>query len=207
MDGNVHAFKARLVAKGFTQTYKVDYGETFSLVADIRAITGRVCGSKTSQQDLGEATYILGIKIIHDRSKRLITFSQSTYLEKILKKFRMKNSKKGYTPMMEKPDYRKLQGAKTPTKVQRMQRVPYASAIGSIIRFQQNRGVIHWTVVKTILKYLRNTKDMVLVYGGKPEDELKVSSVDWKSVKQSTIAMSSTKSEYIAAAEASIEAV
>ncbi|GJY05654.1 retrotransposon protein, putative, ty1-copia subclass [Tanacetum coccineum] len=38
MDGNVHTFKARLVAKGYTQTYKVDYGETFSPVADIRAI-------------------------------------------------------------------------------------------------------------------------------------------------------------------------
>ncbi|GJY00615.1 putative retrotransposon ty1-copia subclass protein [Tanacetum coccineum] len=38
MDGNVHTFKARLVAKGYTQTYGVYYGETFSLVADIRAI-------------------------------------------------------------------------------------------------------------------------------------------------------------------------
>ncbi|GKC82666.1 hypothetical protein Tco_1138383 [Tanacetum coccineum] len=78
----------------------------------------------------------------------------------------MENSKKGYTPMMEKPDYRKSQGAKTPTKVQRMQRVPYALAIGSIMNA---------TTVKTILKYLRNTNDMVLVYGAKPEDELKVS--------------------------------
>ncbi|GKA81728.1 hypothetical protein Tco_0788420 [Tanacetum coccineum] len=97
-------------------------------------------------KELGEATYILGIKIIHDRSKRLIALSQSAYLEKILKKFRMENSKKGYTLMMEKPDYRKSQGAKIPT--------------------EQNLGEIHWTAVKTILKYLRNTKDMVLVYGG-----------------------------------------
>ncbi|GKD72402.1 hypothetical protein Tco_1330684, partial [Tanacetum coccineum] len=41
----------------------------------------------------------------------------------------MENSKKGYTPMMEMPDYRKSQGAKTPSGVQCIQRVPYASAI------------------------------------------------------------------------------
>nr|GEV93985.1 hypothetical protein [Tanacetum cinerariifolium] len=110
--------------------------------------------------------YILGIKIIRDRFERLIALSQSAYLEKILKKFRMENSKKGYTLMMEKPDYRKSQGAKTYTEVKRMQRVPYALAIGSIM---------YATAVKTILKYLRNTKDMVLVYGAKPEDERKVS--------------------------------
>nr|GFB14542.1 retrotransposon protein, putative, Ty1-copia subclass [Tanacetum cinerariifolium] len=80
-----------------------------------------------------EATYIIGIKIIRDRSKRLITLSQSAYLEKILKKFRMENSKKGYTLMVEKPDYRKSEGAQTPNEVQRMQRVPYALAIGSIM--------------------------------------------------------------------------
>ncbi|GJX03006.1 retrotransposon protein, putative, ty1-copia subclass [Tanacetum coccineum] len=36
--GNVHTYKARLVAKGFTKLYEVDYEETFSPVAVIRAI-------------------------------------------------------------------------------------------------------------------------------------------------------------------------
>ncbi|GKE19841.1 hypothetical protein Tco_1431353, partial [Tanacetum coccineum] len=85
----------------------------------------------------------------------------------------MENSTNGYTLMVEKPNYRKSQGTQTPNEVQRMQRVPYASAIGS--RFQQNPGEIQWTTVKTILKYLRNTKDMVLVYGENPKTKLKVS--------------------------------
>nr|GEW57428.1 hypothetical protein [Tanacetum cinerariifolium] len=95
----------------------------------------------------------------------------------------------GYTPIIENPDYRKSQGAKTPSEVQRMQKFPYALAID------------YWTAVKAILKYLRNTKDMVLVYGAKTEADIK------KSAKQITIAMSSTEAEYIAAAEASMEAV
>ncbi|GKC51180.1 hypothetical protein Tco_1073925 [Tanacetum coccineum] len=115
--------------------------------------------------------------------------------------------------MMEKPDYRKSRGAKTPSEVQRMQRVPYASSIGSIMyavrctrpdvafaqnlcsHFQQNPGEIHWTPVKTILKYLRNTKDMVLVCREKPEAELKVS------------CYADTKSEYIVVVEALMEVV
>ena len=37
-----------------------------------------------SMKDLGEAAYILGIKIYRDRSRRLIIFSMSTYFDKIL---------------------------------------------------------------------------------------------------------------------------
>ncbi|GKE76139.1 retrotransposon protein, putative, ty1-copia subclass [Tanacetum coccineum] len=38
IDGAVHTYKAHLVAKGFNQTPRIDYEESFSPVADIRAI-------------------------------------------------------------------------------------------------------------------------------------------------------------------------
>ncbi|GJS50877.1 retrotransposon protein, putative, ty1-copia subclass [Tanacetum coccineum] len=44
MDGAVHTFKAYLVAKGFIQTYGVNYKETFSPVANIRAIRILIAG-------------------------------------------------------------------------------------------------------------------------------------------------------------------
>ena len=68
-----------------------------------------------------------------------------------------------------------------------MSRIPYASAIGSIMyamictrpnvafvisltsRYQGNPGESHLAGVKTILKYLKRTKEMFLVYGGEEQ--------------------------------------
>ena len=47
-----------------------------------------------SMKDLDEATYVLSIKIYRDRLRRLIRLSQSTYLDKVLKKFKIDQSKK-----------------------------------------------------------------------------------------------------------------
>ena len=45
-------------------------------------------------KDLEEASYILGIKVYRDRSKRILGLSQKLYIEKVLKRFNMKNSKR-----------------------------------------------------------------------------------------------------------------
>nr|GEU44613.1 hypothetical protein [Tanacetum cinerariifolium] len=274
MDGAVYVFKARLVAKGLTQTYRVDYEETFSPVVGIRAIRILIaiaayydyeiwqCNKqfndeikkfdftqnrnepcvyqKTSgsyvtililyvddilltgnnipmlqdvksylrrsftMKDLGDVAYILGIKIYRDRSKQLIGLCQSAYVKKILKRYYMENSKRGTILMQKK------------------------------LKLSKSQGEEHWSAVKNILKYLRNTKDMFLVYGGNIERELRVScytnagyltdaddlksqtgyvfilnrdAVNWKSTKQIIFATSSTDAEYIAAFDASIEAV
>ena len=44
-------------------------------------------------------------------------------------------------------------------------------AVGVVSRFQSNPGLHHWIAVKHILKYLRRTRDYVLVYSG---DDLKI---------------------------------
>nr|GEX56534.1 hypothetical protein [Tanacetum cinerariifolium] len=223
MDGAVHTYKARLVAKGYTQTLRIDYEETFSLVADIRAIriliaiaayydnkiwqmdvktaflNGYLSEEVYMEQPEGEAAYILGIKIYRDRSRRLIGLCQSAYIEKILKRYYMENYKRGSILMQEKLRLSKS----TPVELKRMQNVPYASAVGFIMyvvrctrpdvafaqnvtsQFQQNSGDLHWTTVKNILNGV----------------------VDWKSAKQSIFATLSIKAEYIAAFDASKEAI
>ncbi|GJY78690.1 hypothetical protein Tco_0484491 [Tanacetum coccineum] len=93
---------------------------------------------------------------------------------------------------MKDLDLRKSQGPSTLAKVKQMKGIPYASAVGSIMyvvrctrpdvafsqnltsRYQQDPSESHWTTIKNILKYLRNTKDIFLFYGGDSITELGV---------------------------------
>ena len=84
-------------------------------------------------KDLGEATYILGIKIYRDRSRCLIGLSQSTYLGKVLKKFKMDHAKKGFLPVLQGVKLSKTQCPATTEDREKMKDVPYASAIGTIM--------------------------------------------------------------------------
>jgi hypothetical protein len=204
-----------------------------------------------SMKYMGEAAYVLGIKIYRDRSRCLLVLSQSTYLDKVPKRFGMENSKKGNLPVVKGISLSVTKGPATEKEKSVMSNIPYAYAIGSIMyamlstipdvalalsltsRYQSNPGMSHWTVVKGILKYLRNTKDMVLVYGGN-EEELSIKcyvdasfdtdpddstsqtgyvfmfnggAVSWESCKQHLMAQSTMESEYMAASEAASEIV
>ena len=86
-----------------------------------------------SMKDLGEATYILGIKIYRDRSKRLLGLSQSTYIDKMLKRFSMEQSKRGYIPMVSGITFLKSLCPQTQDERTHMNMIPYASAIGLIM--------------------------------------------------------------------------
>ncbi|GKD01822.1 retrovirus-related pol polyprotein from transposon TNT 1-94 [Tanacetum coccineum] len=151
MDGTVHTYKAHLVAKVFTQTTGIDYEETFSLVADIRAI--RILIAITAFYDY--EIWQMDVKTAFLNGY----LNEEVYMEQpegfVNKKYpdrRMQNipyaSPVGsimYAVRCTRPD------------------VAFAQNITS--QFQPNPGELHWTTVKNILKYLYNTKDMFLVYG------------------------------------------
>ena len=84
-------------------------------------------------KDLGEASYILGIKIYRDRSKRMLGLSQFRYIDLVLKRFSMDGSKRGYLPMSQGIHLSKRMSPKTPKERNRMSSIPYALTVGSIM--------------------------------------------------------------------------
>ncbi|GJX13501.1 hypothetical protein Tco_0205259 [Tanacetum coccineum] len=100
------------------------------MLQDVKPYLGRCFVMK----DLREVAYIFGIKIYRDRSKWLIVLCQSAYIEKILKKIYIENSKRGSIPMQEKLKLSKSQGASTPDET------------GYV--FVLNGGAVDWKSVK-----------------------------------------------------------
>ncbi|GJT30054.1 retrotransposon protein, putative, ty1-copia subclass [Tanacetum coccineum] len=137
-----------------------------------------------------EAAYILRIKIYRDRSRWLIGLFQSAYIEKILKRFHMKNSKRGSIPMQENLRLSKSEGALTPAELKRMQNIPYTSTVDSImVSCYTDAGYL------TDADDIKSQTGYVFILNGDV--------VDWKSANQSIFATSSTEVEAIAIAKES----
>ena len=117
-----------------------------------------------AMKDLGAAKQILGMRI--ERSDGLLTLSQADYVKKVLSRFHMENAKPVSTPLAS---HFKLSKEYSPTSEQErdhMDRVPYASAIGSLMyamvctrpdiahavgvvsRYMSNPGKHHWKAIK-----------------------------------------------------------
>ncbi|XP_021763630.1 uncharacterized protein LOC110728263 [Chenopodium quinoa] len=149
-----------------------------------------------SMKDLGNAEYILGIKIHQDRSRRMIRLSQETYIDKVLDRFEMTNSKRGFLPMSHGITLSKSQCTVMPDEMRRMAITPYASAIGSIMY-----AMICYTDASFLIDSddFRSQSGYIFCLNG--------GAVSWKSSKQSTVADSTIESEHLAAVEAAKEAV
>ena len=120
-------------------------------------------------KDLGQASCILDMMIYKDRFKKLQGWSQSMDIDTVLKWFSMKNFKNDYLSMDSRITLFKKDCVTTPEKRECMSRVPYASAIASIMHtmictrlnmayslrvvseYQSDPSKVHWKMVKTIL--------------------------------------------------------
>ena len=84
-------------------------------------------------KDMGEAEYILGVKIKRDRSKRMLSMSQKTYIVKIVERFNMRDCKPMDTPVVKGHHLSTNMCPKEESEVQRMKRVSYLSVIESLM--------------------------------------------------------------------------
>ncbi|KAE8673308.1 hypothetical protein F3Y22_tig00111794pilonHSYRG00058 [Hibiscus syriacus] len=135
--------------------------------------------------DLGSTNKILGMQIHRDISNRKIWLSQKNYLKKILSRFNMQDCKPISTPL---PINFKLSSSMSPSneeEMMEMSRVPYASAMGSLMFAMICTRPDIAQAVGVVSRYMVN-----------PDKE------HWNT---SVVATSTTEAEYVATTQASKE--
>jgi hypothetical protein len=148
-------------------------------------------------------------------------------------------------PIVNGNKFGTFQCPKNEYEAAQMKTIPYALAVGSIMyaqvctrpdlafitgmfgRYQSNPGIDHWKTVKKALRYIQDTKDLMLTY--KKSDNLEVvgysdadfagcvdtkkstsgyiftlagGAISWKSSKQTVTASSTMQAEFVACYEA-----
>ena len=127
-------------------------------------------------KDLGDASFVLGIKIHRDRSRGIMRLSQRNYIDKVLKRFGMQNSKPGDTPIAKGDKFNLSQYPKTNIEIKKMQKIPYSSAIrslkvctrpdiafiiGMLSRYLSYSSMDYWKAAKRVMRYLQRTKEYI----------------------------------------------
>ncbi|XP_071905715.1 secreted RxLR effector protein 161-like [Coffea arabica] len=141
-------------------------------------------------KDMGETFYVIGIEIHRDRTRKILSLSQKAYIEKVLERFGMKHCSSIAAPIVKGEKFSLDQCPKNELERKEMDRILYASLVGSLMyaqvctrpdiafivgmlgRYQSNPEKDHWKSAKRVLRYLQGTKDYRLTY--KQSDYLEV---------------------------------
>ncbi|RVW95334.1 Retrovirus-related Pol polyprotein from transposon TNT 1-94 [Vitis vinifera] len=133
-------------------------------------------------KDMGEASYVIGIKIHRDRFQGILGLSQKTYINKVLERFRMKNCSPSVSPIVKGDRFNLDQCPKNDLEREQMKNISYTFVVGSLMyaqvytrpdiafsigmlgRYQSNPGIDHWKAAKKVMRYLQGTKDYKLMY-------------------------------------------
>lgn len=215
-------------------------GNDFRAIDDLKISLN----SEFKMNDLGEVSMFMGMNIHHNSSKGILEIDQEDYIERILERFRMKDCNPVLTPMEVGCKLSRKTDEESPTSepfrealgavmyLMLASRPDICFAIGYLSRFQDCATDVHWNHLKRVLRYLRGTSKMKLVYKQSDSEPLvgyadadwandaydrKSTSgylfqvfgntVLWSSKKQGLVTTSTTEAEYVAAASASMEAI
>ena len=132
-------------------------------------------------EDMGPATYFVGVRLIRNRPNRSIALLQDTYINKIVKKYDMVNCREAPTPMESGALNLMVSNPGQATKTEITQ---YQSKVGSVTypatqtradiafpcsvlsRFLCNPSQVYMKAVDRVIGYLKGTRYLAIVYGG-----------------------------------------
>ena len=132
--------------------------------------------------DAGALSWFLGIRITRDRAAGTIVLDQEQYIETVLRRFGMQDSRPVSTPAEPGLHLTAKMSPSSPSEHHFMADKPYRSLIGSLMfamvcsrpdiayalgvlcRFMSNPGPLHWKAGMRILAYLRGHTALGLTY-------------------------------------------
>nr|CAN80991.1 hypothetical protein VITISV_021529 [Vitis vinifera] len=232
-DGSKH-YKARLVVKGFQQKEGINYVEIFFPVvkmSTIRLVLGMVVAENLHLEQLDVKTAFLHgdleedlymIQPEGDKANGTLKLSQSEYVKKVLSRLNMNEAKLVSTPLGSHFKLSKEQSPKTKEERDHMSKVPYASAIGSLMyamvctrpdiahamgvvsRFMSRPKKQHWEGYVDAdfagdIDSRKSTTGFIFTLGG--------TTISWASNLQKIVTLSTTEAEYVTATEAGKEMI
>ena len=138
---------------------------------------------KYSIKFLGEADWLLNMRITRDRSNKLLWIDQQSYIEDMLEEVGLEEGH-GVDHPGAQGEMTKADCPSTPEQQAQMRGVPYRRFVGLLLwlaltyrpdiahavnvaaQFSQNPGATHWRAVMQILRYLRKTAHFALLFNG-----------------------------------------
>jgi hypothetical protein len=149
--------------------------------------------------DLGELSWLLGLKVERNRAERTITLSQHAYVDTVLERFHLQAAKNAQIPMNTGTVLSTDQSPTTHAEFEDMQDVPYQRAVGSLMyaatstrpdiafavatlsQFMRNPGRAHWEAAKHVMCYLKGTASLGLTLGSTDAGLEAYVDADWAS--------------------------
>ncbi|KAE8711604.1 Detected protein of confused Function [Hibiscus syriacus] len=173
-----------------------------------------------AMKDLGAAKQILGMRIKRNTKLGILMLSQAEYINKVLSRFNMQDANPVSTPLGVHFRLSKDQSPKTEEERAHIVKVPYASAIGSLMYVMVCTRPDIAQAVGAVSRYMNSTlgssqMDPQISAGNVDIRRstagyvytLEGTAVSWVSQLQKIVALSTTEAEYVAITEASKEMV